>query len=261
MNLYKAGEIDAVYNHTVPYAWVDEMRRLKDYMDKPENAIEYYMFNTKKAPMNDIRVRRAFNMAIDKAALAAYQPRRQAADGVHARRHLSGLPAAQGRSVRSAARPRAARRGRVPRCERSVRSVEVSGQPISRSATTPPKPTSRPPSSFRLNGSRISALTVPLQEYRVENVPRFAREAPIQAAPRGPDGSATTWIPYTFLDLFSTETGDNGTGWSDPKYVAMLREANTQPDPAKRYELLARAEAFLLARSRSSRSTRAQPTG
>jgi oligopeptide transport system substrate-binding protein len=43
MNLYKAGEVDAVYNHTVPYAWVDDLRQLRDYMDKPENAIEYYM--------------------------------------------------------------------------------------------------------------------------------------------------------------------------------------------------------------------------
>ena len=52
--------------------------------------------------------------------------------------------------------------------------------------------------------------------------------------------------PYSFLDLFSTEAGDNGTGWSDPKFVAMLREGNMQPDPQKRYEQLARAEAFLL---------------
>src|SRR6185295_16634990 len=34
--------------------------------------------------------------------------------------------------------------------------------------------------------------------------------------------------PYTFLDLFTTPTGDNGTGWSDPKYVALLRTANRQ---------------------------------
>ena len=45
----------------------------KDHMDKPEAAIDYYMFNTTKPPMNDIRVRKAFNMAIDKAGLAAYQ--------------------------------------------------------------------------------------------------------------------------------------------------------------------------------------------
>src|SRR5439155_4386778 len=53
--------------------------------------------------------------------------------------------------------------------------------------------------------------------------------------------------PYSFLDLFSTEYGDNGTGWSPPEFVAMLRQANLQHDPLKRYEALARAEAFMLA--------------
>ncbi len=42
-------------------------------MDKPEIAIEYYMFNTTRPPMNDVRVRRALNMAVDKAALAKYR--------------------------------------------------------------------------------------------------------------------------------------------------------------------------------------------
>ena len=45
MNLYKAGEVDAVYNHVVPVAWLDLIRPLRDYMDAPENAIGYYMFN------------------------------------------------------------------------------------------------------------------------------------------------------------------------------------------------------------------------
>ncbi len=52
--------------------------------------------------------------------------------------------------------------------------------------------------------------------------------------------------PYSFLDLFSTPTGENGTGWWDRKYLDMLNAANRQQDPQKRYELLARAEGFML---------------
>ena len=33
MNLYKVGEADAVFNHTVPNAWLDVVRPKKDYMD------------------------------------------------------------------------------------------------------------------------------------------------------------------------------------------------------------------------------------
>jgi ABC-type transport system substrate-binding protein len=36
----------------------------------------------------------------------------------------------------------------------------------------------------------------------------------------------------------------SGTGWLDPKYVAMLDEANRTLDPKKRYELLAKAEKY-----------------
>ena len=46
---------------------------MKDYMDAPENSIEYYAINTTKPPMDDVRVRKAFNMAIDKEALAEFR--------------------------------------------------------------------------------------------------------------------------------------------------------------------------------------------
>jgi oligopeptide transport system substrate-binding protein len=51
--------------------------------------------------------------------------------------------------------------------------------------------------------------------------------------------------PFTFLSLFYTG-GESGTGWLDPKYVAMLDEANRMLDPKKRYELLAQAEKYML---------------
>ena len=66
MNLYKVGEVDALLNHTVPIGWLDVVRPKKDYMDGAEAAIVYILMNVTKPPMNDLRVRRAFNMAIDK---------------------------------------------------------------------------------------------------------------------------------------------------------------------------------------------------
>jgi oligopeptide transport system substrate-binding protein len=52
--------------------------------------------------------------------------------------------------------------------------------------------------------------------------------------------------PFTFLALFYTPRGDNGTGWWDAKYVKMLDDANRERDPQKRYALLAKAEAYML---------------
>jgi len=52
--------------------------------------------------------------------------------------------------------------------------------------------------------------------------------------------------PFTFLGLFYSKGGDNGTGWWDPKYVRMLDQANHTLDPQRRYALLAEAEKYLL---------------
>ncbi|MBV9209959.1 MAG: hypothetical protein JOZ52_04990, partial [Acidobacteria bacterium] len=52
--------------------------------------------------------------------------------------------------------------------------------------------------------------------------------------------------PFTFLNLFYTPAGDNGTGWWDPKYVALLDEANKELDQQERYKKLAIAEKYLI---------------
>ena len=52
--------------------------------------------------------------------------------------------------------------------------------------------------------------------------------------------------PTTFLNVFMTQSGDNGSGWWDQRYVDLLEEANHTLDKQKRYEILARAEKFML---------------
>jgi oligopeptide transport system substrate-binding protein len=52
--------------------------------------------------------------------------------------------------------------------------------------------------------------------------------------------------PYTYLGLFTNAAGDNNTGWSDPKFTEMVNAANREPDQAKRYAMLSKAEAYLL---------------
>jgi oligopeptide transport system substrate-binding protein len=51
--------------------------------------------------------------------------------------------------------------------------------------------------------------------------------------------------PFTFLGIFYS-AADSGTGWFDPKYVALLDQANRTLDHKKRYEILAQAEAYML---------------
>ena len=244
MNLYKAGEVDAVYNHTVPYAWVDEMRRLQDYMDKPENAVEYYMLNTKKAPTNDIRVRRAFNMAIDKAALAVYRRVVKPLTAFSPEDIFPDYPQPKGD-------PFDPERARALLAEASYRDANgkydpskfpIEAMEISYNTTESNRQTAE---FVQAQWKQNLGLTVPLKN--IEWKTFLDSRAKLQYNGVARAGWVGDYMdPYTFLDLFSTPTGDNGTGWFDPKYVELLREANTEHDPLKRYELLAKAEAFLL---------------
>jgi len=63
--------------------------------------------------------------------------------------------------------------------------------------------------------------------------------------------SRASWIgdyndPINFLDCFITDGGNNRTGWSSAEYDDLIRRASREPDPQARLELFAKAEAILL---------------
>jgi oligopeptide transport system substrate-binding protein len=65
------------------------------------------------------------------------------------------------------------------------------------------------------------------------------------------DLARRTWIgdyldPNSFLQLLVSGDGNNRTGWSNPRYDALLREASTMLDPARRFATLAQAESLAL---------------
>ncbi|MBU3131439.1 peptide ABC transporter substrate-binding protein [Clostridium gasigenes] len=52
--------------------------------------------------------------------------------------------------------------------------------------------------------------------------------------------------PLTFLDMWVTGGGNNEAGYSNVKYDALIEEAKTTPDEAKKYEALRSAEDILM---------------
>jgi oligopeptide transport system substrate-binding protein len=52
---------------------------------------------------------------------------------------------------------------------------------------------------------------------------------------------------FTFAQLLQSDFGINLTGYSNPRYDALLGEATRQPDPARRRALLEEAERLMLA--------------
>ncbi|MCB1278104.1 peptide ABC transporter substrate-binding protein [Prosthecobacter sp.] len=52
--------------------------------------------------------------------------------------------------------------------------------------------------------------------------------------------------PSTFLALWKTGDGNNNTGWSSPRYDALLSESFLEGDPVKRFAILHEAETLML---------------
>ncbi len=65
------------------------------------------------------------------------------------------------------------------------------------------------------------------------------------------DIASSGWVgdyldPTTFLNMWTPGNGNNNTGWSDPKYDALLREAALKSDPAERFALFRQAESLFM---------------
>jgi oligopeptide transport system substrate-binding protein len=61
----------------------------------------------------------------------------------------------------------------------------------------------------------------------------------------------SAWIgdyndPQTFIDMFVTDGGNNDTNWGDPRYDQMLQTSENTADPAKRMQILSDMEKILV---------------
>ena len=247
MNLYRVGEADAVVNHSVPNPWLDVVRPKKDYMDGAEAAITYILMNITQPPMNDLRVRRAFNMAIDKETyskskritkpLSAFTP-----EGI-----FVGYPQPKGE-------------GFDP--ERARQLLGEAGFPVTKDADGIFQCEKFPVGEVSFNYATHSSnktlaefmqaqwkqnlgITVMLRntDFRTFNQSRSKLEYKGFALMIW---GADYMDPATFLNIFLTPGGDNGSGWWDKKYVELIDAGNYAPTPQKRYEFLAQAEKYLL---------------
>ena len=53
--------------------------------------------------------------------------------------------------------------------------------------------------------------------------------------------------PNTFLEMFTSTSGNNRTGWKNADYDRMIAEASREPDVAKRNQIFHDAEKLLVA--------------
>lgn len=244
MNLYKAGETDATYNRSVPRSWLYFIQQKKDHMDEREASIEYYIINTTKPPTNDARVRRAFALAIDKRILTAQRRNAKPLASLVPPAIFSGYEPPQtedfnpelSKKLLAEAGFRDAS-GNYDASKFPVDQVEIAYN------------TSE---SNRFIAELIQAqwkqnlgLTVPLKNMETKTYVNYATKLEYKGFARL--GYAADYVdPYSFLSVFATAGGDNGTGWSSPRFKELLDKANQTLDTNERYRMLAEAESLFL---------------
>ena len=263
MNLYKGGSIDSVYNHIVPPAWLDEIRQYKsEYQDHPEVANEYYSLSVKKPPMDNLKVRQALSLAIDRHALAQFRKTPKplsnfTPDGIfpkydEARRKVFGERLkAENISVEEWSKQR------LFDPEKARRLMTEAGYPVVKAGNgwiCPTFPVDKVTLNYNTAESNKAVaefnqaqwkqnlgITIPLKNMEWKTFLPFRSGVQYEGIARN------AWVgdymdPFTFLNLFYSPQNDGATGWHDPKYDALLDAANKELDEQKRLEMLATAE-------------------
>lgn len=263
MNLYKAGRADAIYNHTVPPAWLDEIRPFKsEYMDHPEVANEYYSVSVKKPPMDNLKVRQAFSLAVDRYALAEFRKTPKplsnfTPEGIfpkydEARKKVFGEKLkAENLTVEEWSK------SRMFDAEKARRLLTEAGYPVVKDGSSwscPTFPVDKVTLSYNTAESNKAmaefnqaqwkqnlGITIPIKNMEWKTFLPYRSGVQYQGFARN------AWVgdymdPFTFLNLFYSPVNDGATGFYDPKYDALLDAANKELDSQKRLEMLAEAE-------------------
>lgn len=263
LNLYKAGAIDAFLNHSVIASWIDEVKLYKDeYMNFPENATTYYSMNVTKPPFNDVRVRKAFALAVDRVALSNFRKVTQPLTAIVP----SGVyPDYDKARDKVAEELKAQRNGVTPYnifdAEMARKLLTDAGFPVQKSGSgysCPSFPTDTVSAMFNTNENNKAiaeflqaqwkqnlGVTVPLKSQEFKTFLKDRHDVQYVGFAQSL-WSGDYMDPYTFLGLHYRYPNNGDTGFNDPKYNKMLDDANAELDPQKRYEMMARAEFYLL---------------
>ena len=246
MNLYKVGELEAVQNRGVPNAWLHILKSKKDYMDAAEGAIDYLIMNTTKPPLNNVRVRQAFNLAIDKKAWAEWRRIIKPLTAFTPEGIFPEYPQPKGPDFNPAEARKLLGEAGYPVTENSDGSFSCPKFPVGEVEYFYNTQGSNKHQAewMQAQWKQNLGVTVPLRNMEWKTFLDAKGKLTYKGFARSGWG-ADYMDPFTFLSVFYTG-GESGTGWFDQKYVDMLDKANRTLDTKERYKLLADAEEYML---------------
>jgi oligopeptide transport system substrate-binding protein len=238
-NLFYSKKTDLILDKTsIPTELVQDIKSKPYFHANPFGATTFIRFNVKRKPFDDVRVRKALALALDKQDIvekitragepvantlvppgsAGYTPPQGLVYNVAEARRLlaeAGYPNGQGFPDVTMLYPMrggfwiqlATEMQALWRRDLGISSIHLRGQEW-----------------------RVYLNTQQLMDY---------------------DFDVSDWIgdysdPQTFLDMFVTDGGNNQTGWGDLQYDQMLQTSENTPDPAQRMQIFQNMEKILV---------------
>jgi len=235
-NLYKAGVTDWNPSGYLPAQYIPYMKDFADYRSGRYQATYFYSINVTRKPLDNVWVRRALNLAVDRETIARDLLKGSrdpwgniSPSGYPGYQHPPGLTYDPEKARECLAKAGYPGGKGFPKIEILFNTSE----------------------DHRRIAEAIQAmwrrdLGIDIELSNQEWGSYLQATTSLQY-----DVSRRSWIgdyldPNTFLEMWRTGDGNNRTGWGDPRYDALLRRAAAELDPAKRFALLAEAEALVL---------------
>lgn len=266
MNLYQAGSVHAVYNHVVPAAWNEVIRQYKDeYLNFPEVTIEYYVVNVKKQPMDNLKVRQAFALSIDREALAKFRKTTKPLVDFTPEGLFPKYEAARARVYAEELKKKGSTldewKARKFDPAKARKLLAEAGFPVQQNGNTfssPSFPVEKVELLYNTAESNKAVaefiqaqwkqnlgLTIPLKNMEWKTFLSYRKKLEYTGVARA------GWVgdymdPFSFLNLFYSAKNDSSTGWYSAAYDKLLDDANKELDETKRFEKLAAAEFMMM---------------
>ena len=235
-NFYASGEADMIFGKLFPPALIEELKKRSDFHSACFLGTEFLRFNCVQGPFRDPRVRQAFSLCVDQHLLTK----------------------------------KIARAGEVPAC-----SLVPSGVPGYHSPHVTqydpekarhllgeagyPGGKGFPLVNYLYNEAQLTeGIAVELQSIWKKELgvsillARQEWKVYLSSLNQLDYGiGRSSWVgdypdPNTFLDIFTTTSGNNRAGWKSPAYDHLIQQASVTLNPEERFHLFQQAEQLLI---------------
>lgn len=238
LNYFLTGEADLMMDKgTVPVSLVPKLKEKPWFHTSPFLGSWFIRFNVTKPPFDDVRVRRAFSLAIDRKRIT------EKITQLGERSALSLVPPGAGGSYDP------------PLCEdfnpQQARELlaaagyrDGKGFPLADYLHITPLIERNIAVELQAMWKQNLGVEVSLAKQEQKIWLASMRELSYQM-------TRSSWVgdyndPNTFLEMFTTGNGNNRTGWASAKYDELIAAAAREPDAAKRNGIFRQAEQMLI---------------